>query len=339
MRQFWLSPAAVSAVLTMLAAASGGAQIPVSINIQTQTAVPLAAGFSGFNTPQPRNGVEYFDPKFIAAVTPLKPGWVRYPGGTVSLAFDWSTGHINTSWMHFLTGNPPLVAPQTTSILTLAQLLTQAKGGVKLSDFATFAGTLGASAIICFNTFTDNHADSALRMALAARSYGLSVAEWELGNEAYLYPKIFPTAASYASALEFLFHRHKDRGSVWLGWFVSGGFISGRAGHLCDLGQWTFIPHFPGIHSPLLECVFESHLSDHHDAVRAGHDVGAERHPGTRQFRLCPFLFDPHGGPEHANLHYGDELLHAAEQPVFELFVQRRFPGRIHRAAVRRAER
>ena len=37
-------------------------------------------------------------------------------------------------------------------------------------------------------------------MALAAQSYGLNVLEWELGNEAYLYPQIYPTAASYAAA-------------------------------------------------------------------------------------------------------------------------------------------
>src|ERR1700683_2418554 len=92
---------------------------PVLIAVETQTATPLAGGFSGFNVPQPRTGVEYFDPKYVAAVTPLKPGWVRFPGGTVSMAFDWQAGHMNTDWINSLIdADPPLVAAQTANILT-----------------------------------------------------------------------------------------------------------------------------------------------------------------------------------------------------------------------------
>ena len=50
----------------------------VTININTQTTTPIAAGFSGFNAPQLRNGVEYYDPKFVSAVAPLLPGWLRF---------------------------------------------------------------------------------------------------------------------------------------------------------------------------------------------------------------------------------------------------------------------
>jgi hypothetical protein len=175
----------------------------VVINIKTSPQATIAAGFSGVNAAQPRNGVEYYDPKFVAAVTPLKPGWVRYPGGTVSMDFDWSTGYTNANWMSsLLTGNPPPVTGQPANILTASQPLTQVKGGVQFSDFANFVNTLGAAAIICFNSFTDYNSGSATQMALAAQSYGLNVKEWELGNEAYLYPLIpgFQTTGDYAAS-------------------------------------------------------------------------------------------------------------------------------------------
>jgi len=179
----------------------------VSINIKTAAAAPLAPGFSGYNAPQLRNGVEYYDPKFVAAVAPLNPGWLRFPAGTASLAYDWNPadatgGHININWMNSLiTGDPAPVTGQAVSVLTMSQPLTQAKGGVYLSDFATFAHTFGAQTIVCFNGYTDTNPNSAELMAQAAESLGLNVEEWELANEAYLYPAIFSSAASYAAAM------------------------------------------------------------------------------------------------------------------------------------------
>ncbi|HXM39961.1 MAG TPA: hypothetical protein VN924_01850 [Bryobacteraceae bacterium] len=183
------------------------AQDAVTIKIKSTGASPITPGFSGFNTPQPRNGVEYYDPKFIAAVTPLKPGWVRYPAGTASMDFDWTIGETNAVWMNSLVdGNPPAVTGQPANILTTSAPLTQAKGGVLFSDFATFASTLKASAIICFNSFTDVNPGSATQMALTAQSYGLNVLEWELGNEAYVYPLLYPTTADYATASNSYFN-------------------------------------------------------------------------------------------------------------------------------------
>jgi hypothetical protein len=177
---------------------------PVIIKIKSEPVGTMVAGFSGFNTAQPRDSVEYFDPNFVKAALPLKGGLLRYPGGTVSLDFDWnpldaSGGHTNIDWMNYLiSGNPPLVSGQTANILPIAQQLTQAKGGAYFSDFATLAKTLDARTIICFNSYTDSPG-SATQMAQTAESYGLNVAEWELGNEGYLYPLIYPTAADYAT--------------------------------------------------------------------------------------------------------------------------------------------
>ena len=68
-------------------------------------------------------------------------------------------------------GNPPLVAGQPANILEASQPLTQAKGGAWLSDFATFANTLGAATVICFNGFTDTNPGSATLMAQAAGAW------------------------------------------------------------------------------------------------------------------------------------------------------------------------
>ena len=205
LRDSW--PMAAVAIVALGSGLLAQTGIPATIVIQSQPASTIAYGFSGFNTPQPRNGVEYFDPKFLAAATPLKGGWVRYPAGTASMAFDWNPasptgGHINIAWMNSLIqGNPPAVTGQAAGILTISQQLTQAKGGVWLFDFANFADTLGAASVLCFNTYTDDNPGSATQMALAAKSYGLHVVEWELGNEAYLYPVVYPSAPAYAASV------------------------------------------------------------------------------------------------------------------------------------------
>jgi len=197
------------ATLLLATAATAFAQgtQPLQIRVETSNPTPLAPGFSGLNQAQPRDGVEYFDPKFVAASIPMKAGWLRFPGGTVSLAYDWNPanptgGHINPAWLNDLVGgDPPLITGQSVSILTVSEQLTQAKGGVYLSDFANFAKALNASAIMTFNSYTDTNPESATLMAQAAQSYGLNVLDWELSNEADLYPNIYPTAGTYASTV------------------------------------------------------------------------------------------------------------------------------------------
>jgi hypothetical protein len=232
---------AAAAILTLSPTPALLAQTPVTIKIKTQPATVIAAGFSGFNTPQPRNGVEYFDPKFITAITPLRAGFVRYPGGTVSLPFDWTTGHTNMDWMNSLiTGNPPPVSGQSANILTTAQQLTQAKGGVLFSDFATFAQTLGTPVVICFNSYTDTNPGSATEMAQTAQSYGLNVTEWELGNEAYLYPLIYPTPAAYSAASNSYYNDIvAGTPGATVGLFAAGSY-PGIAGNYAswDQGLW-----------------------------------------------------------------------------------------------------
>jgi len=252
-RNLFVAALAVVMVACLTPRADAGTNTKVTVNINTQTASTMAAGFSGFNAPQLRNGVEYFDPKFMAAVAPLKPGWLRFPGGTSSMAYDWnpldaSGGHIDTAWMNSLiTGNPPPVTGQPATVLQSSAPLTQAKGGVFLSDFATFANTFGAMAIVCFNSYTDTNPGSATLMAQAAQSAGLNVVEWELANEPYIYPLIFPTAASYASAMynPYFTNIASAAPNATIGLFLAGLFPGNTTNYSnWDNGMAVYTPRY-----------------------------------------------------------------------------------------------
>jgi arylsulfate sulfotransferase len=221
---------------------------PTVININTQTASVIPAKFSGFSAPQPRNGAEYYDPKFLSAVTPLNPGWIRFPAGTVSMPFDWQSGHTKTAWLNdLISSTPPLVDNFTASELVTAQQLTQAKGGVNLSDFANFVKSLGANSVITFNAYTDTIPSSAATMVTAAQGYGLNVLEWELANEPYLFPLIFPSPASYASAMDFPYFNDivSANPSATVGLFYAGQFTGPAVNYTAwDDGMAAYTPRY-----------------------------------------------------------------------------------------------
>jgi len=221
---------------------------PAVININTKTSSVIPAKFSGFSAPQPRNGVEYYDPKFLSAVALLKPGWIRFPAGTASMPFDWQAGHTNTVWLNeLMSSNPPLVDPFTASELVTAQQLTQAKGGVYLSDFAGFVNSLGANTVITFNAYTDTNPSSAANMVTAAKGYGLNVLEWELANEPYLFPLIFPSSASYAAAMNFPYFNDifSANPSATVGLFYAGQFTGPPVNYTAwDNGMTAYVPHY-----------------------------------------------------------------------------------------------
>ena len=167
------------------------------ITVDTSTSVPLAKGFSGFDDEYLINGVEYWDPKYIPFVQALKPGWIRFPSGTPSMAFDWQAGEENASW---ITQLQPVVISETYQALQKSQLLTEAKCGADFSKYGALLQTAGANGIVAFNGYTDTNANSAGKMVTAAQAAGLNVIEWELANEPFIYPKIYATAADYAAA-------------------------------------------------------------------------------------------------------------------------------------------
>jgi arylsulfate sulfotransferase len=239
------TPAGMGSTNCSITAASPA---PVVININTQTASVIPPKFSGFSAPQPRNGVEYYDPKFLSAVTPLKPGWIRFPAGTASMPFDWQAGHTNTGWLNELnSSNPPLVDSFTAGELVTAQQLTQAKGGVYFSDFANFVKSLGANTVVTFNAYTDTNPGSASNMVTAAQGYGLNVLEWELANEPYLFPLIFPSPTSYASDMNFPYFNDiiSANPSATVGLFYAGQFTGPPVNYTAwDDGMAAYTPRY-----------------------------------------------------------------------------------------------
>ncbi len=222
------------------------------VNIATAATTPLPPGFSGFSDPYLFTGVEYTDPKYIAMIEPMKPGFIRFPGGLQSMAFDWQTGHANQSWINALAPNIPA---STLQGLELALQMTQAKGGACFtgatggacySNYADLAHTLGAATIVDFNGWTDTNPGSAANMVAAAQAAGLNVREWELSNEPYFYNLIFPTAASYAASqypyAQGIFSVNPGAAS---GVFYQGQFSGAIADYQAwDSGMAAYTPHY-----------------------------------------------------------------------------------------------
>jgi hypothetical protein len=246
------------AVLAFLPGAwlAGGLPIHAAdavVNIDTAATKPLPPGFSGFNDPYLVTGVEYTDPKYIAMIQPMKPGFIRFPAGTQSMAFDWQSGHLNQSWINDLAPN---VSSFVLGELDLAQKMTQAKGGACFtsatggacySNYADLVNTLGAAAIVDFNGWTDTNSGSAANMVAAAQAAGLNVMEWELSNEPYLFPKIFPKASSYAgsqySYAEDIFSANPN---ATPGVFYQGKFMNFGSGNFqaWDKGMAAYAPRY-----------------------------------------------------------------------------------------------
>ena len=167
------------------------------ITVNTNSPVPLAPGFSGFDDEYLINGVEYWDPKYLAMVAPLKPGWIRFPSGSPSMAFDWQTGYLNNSWIAEL---KPKVITFIYDGLVKSQLLTQAKCGAQFANYATLLKTLGANGIAIINGYTDTNTNSAYKLVKAAQTDGVNILDWELDNEAYCCPSWFPKPSNYLTS-------------------------------------------------------------------------------------------------------------------------------------------
>ena len=185
------------------------------------------------------------------------------------MAFDWQTGHVNQNWINELTPNIP---PMTLQGLDLALQMTQAKGGACFtsttggscySNYADLVNQLGAATIVDYNGWTDNTPNSPAIMVGAAKSAGLNVREWELTNEPYIYPLIFPTAASYASAqhpfANDIFYANPNE---TLGLFYQGEFIDVVGNYQAwDKGMAAYSPHYWNAVSMHVYPIYETTLT------------------------------------------------------------------------------
>jgi hypothetical protein len=176
----------------------------VTVNFVTTGATPLNPGFNGFNN-NLKNAVEYYDPNFQHILATLSPGWLRYPGGTDSEAFDWASGEIVPAWVNALASNS-----YQYGINLAAQPIVAGKGGSKFNDFADLAADLGgAKIIVSVNAYTDTP-QSAYAFARYALMHHIPVAAWELANEPYTWiqnPAVpgqigFTDATDYANQMK-----------------------------------------------------------------------------------------------------------------------------------------
>jgi alpha-L-arabinofuranosidase len=173
----------------------------VTVNFVTTAATPLNPGFNGFNN-NLKNAVEYYDINFQQILKILSPGWLRFPGGTDSEAFDWRTGEIVPAWVEALAANPD---PYQYNINVAAQPVVAGKGGSSFCDYAKMAANVGgAKIIVSVNAFTDTP-ESAGDFARYARKNHISVAVWELANEPYTWINsgaFFSDATDYATKMK-----------------------------------------------------------------------------------------------------------------------------------------
>jgi alpha-L-arabinofuranosidase len=166
-----------------------------SVSIDTTQSTPLNPGYAGFNSPQARYSVEDYDVNFQKLAATLSPGWLRYPGGTVSEAFNWATGELVQDWV-----NNPGIEQDASSNQSCLEI-NFGKGGEHFNDFAGLAAACNAKIVICLNGFTDTPA-SAGAFAQYTKDHNVPIAVWELSNEAYLYPAAWASGADYAAAMK-----------------------------------------------------------------------------------------------------------------------------------------
>jgi uncharacterized protein (TIGR03437 family) len=211
-KRFWISLALMLCLGTLCASRAGAQVSPstpatspdVTVNFVTTAPTPLNPGFNGFNA-NLLNAVEYYDTNFQRILGTLSPGWLRFPGGTDSEAFNWATGEIVPAWVD------DLAAKQYThDINANAQPIVAGKGGASFSDFAALAAAVGgAKIIVSVNAYTDTP-QSAQAFAKFALTNHIPVAVWELDNEPYTWLNtdagvpgpFFSDAAHYATNMK-----------------------------------------------------------------------------------------------------------------------------------------
>jgi uncharacterized protein (TIGR03437 family) len=178
----------------LLCCFSAFAQTAATIDIDTTHTTPLNANFSGFND-EVVFPAEFFDYRLNNLAAQLSPGWVRYPSGLFSDAFNWQTGLMVASWAAQFQGT------NIGTLIAEGVPWVNGKGGGSFVDAANRANFLGAKLIVPVNAFTDTP-QSAGQMAAFAKANHIPVAVWELTNEPYFYTGFFGSGADYVAKMK-----------------------------------------------------------------------------------------------------------------------------------------
>jgi hypothetical protein len=168
---------------------------PVAVSFTTANRVRVEPGFAGFNVALMDTAINYDDETLAAFAAKVNPGWLRFPAGTRSDAFDWKTGRSHPEWVQRFSGSGFF------AIIEDALKTLEAKGGERIDDAYKFAKKAGAQGlIVCVNVFTDTP-ESAGRLAAYAKQKGIKVLVWQLGNEPTFFPQFFTDATDYANKM------------------------------------------------------------------------------------------------------------------------------------------
>ena len=243
---------------------SAVSQVTVTVAFATTNSTVLHRGFSGFNTGLD-TATEYYDVNLQNIASALSPGWLRYPAGTGSDAFDWTNGISLQAWID------SLAAHSDTNVATELQNsapILAGKGGAQFADFARMAANLNARIVVCVNAFTDGP-ESAGAMAQYALSNNINVAVWELANEPYLFvgpSNFFTSATDYANKMKPYRDAIKAADSNAL---VAIFFDRDHAAWGDELGQYTnqywdavTYHHYPGVGSTTNFSDYMAHDND-----------------------------------------------------------------------------
>ena len=181
--------------LVALCAASTPAisQTTATIDIDTTSTTPIAAGYSGVSDDL-GFPVEYWDYRFNTLAAQVGYGWVRFPGGNTSDIYNWQTGQQVADWLTPFGSNAPNGDQE--SIASVA-----GRGGARLIDAANRANLFGATLIVVANGFSDTP-QSIGKLAAYVKANNIQVAAWELSNEPYLYPEFFADATTYLNKMK-----------------------------------------------------------------------------------------------------------------------------------------
>jgi hypothetical protein len=184
------------------AAAQSGAAATAHVVINSRNPSPIEPGFAGYNVALMDVALGYGDRRFAAQVKRLGLGWLRYPAGTRSEAFDWTTGTSHQSWVDRVSRTFTRdVQGYFGKILQRTLEVLAAKGGEHVDDAAALAQSAGAQGlIVCVNVFTDTP-ESARRFAIYAKQHHIRVLGWELGNEPYFNRGLWRTSSAYAATV------------------------------------------------------------------------------------------------------------------------------------------
>jgi len=90
---------------------------------------------------------EFFDYRLNNLAAQLSPGWVRYPSGLFSNAFNWQTGLMDPSWAAQFKGT------NVATLLAEGVFWVNGKGGGSFVDAANRANFLNAKLIVLGQRF------------------------------------------------------------------------------------------------------------------------------------------------------------------------------------------